>query len=429
MLEFRVLGPLEVADHGRPAPLGSGRQVRLLSCLLLHHNEVVPRDLLIDALWGERAPKTADTALRVQVHALRKLLGQERIVTDGPGYRLHVGPGELDLERFEELFARGRNELTSGEADEAAKTFRSALALWRGPALADVAYEPFAQSEIARLEGMRLAALEERIEADLALGRHRELVPELEALVSEHPVRERLHGQLMLALYRSGRQTAALAVFRRLRKALDEELGLEPDPDLKELEQAMLRQDTALRVEPAELRVRRHLPGAQTQLVGRRRELDEIGALLRGGTRLVTLTGPGGTGKTRLALQAAHALADAFADGVYFVDLSPLRDPALVQPEIAQAVGAEEQTLERHIQTRRTLLLLDNFEHVDEAAPLLAALLTSAPDLALLVTSRTPLRLSAEHEYRVPALPLSDAARLFTVRAAEGGSHRGRAHT
>ena len=253
------------------------------------------------------------------------------------------------------MFARGRNELASGAADEAATTFRSALGLWRGPALADVAYEAFAQSEIARLEAMRLAALEERIEADLALGRHRELVPELEALVSEHPVRERLHGQLMLALYRSGRQTAALAVFRRLRKALDEELGLEPDPDLKELEQAMLRQDTALRVEPAELRVRRHLPGAQTQLVGRRRELDEIGALLRGGTRLVTLTGPGGTGKTRLALQAAHALADAFADGVYFVDLSPLRDPALVEPEIAQAVGAEEQTLEHHIHSRRAL--------------------------------------------------------------------------
>ena len=187
MLEFHVLGPLEVADHGRPAPLGSGRQVRLLSCLLLHSNEVVPRDLLIDALWGERAPKTADTALRVQVHTLRKLLGQERIDTDGPGYRLHVGPGELDLERFEELFARGRNELASGAADEAATTFRSALALWRGPALADVAYEAFAQSEIARLEAMRLAALEERVEADLALGRHRELVPELEALVSEHP--------------------------------------------------------------------------------------------------------------------------------------------------------------------------------------------------------------------------------------------------
>jgi DNA-binding SARP family transcriptional activator len=254
MMEFRILGPLEVADDGRPASLGSGRQVRLLSCLLLHANEVVPRDLLIDALWGERPPPTAVIALRVQVHALRKLLGQERIATEGPRYRLHVEPGELDLEHFEALFARGRDELAAGEADAAAKTLREALARWRGPALADVAYDAFAQSEIKRLEEMRLAALEERIEADLALGLHHDLVPELEALVAEHPHRERLHGQLMLALYRSGRQSAALSVYRRLRRALDEELGLEPGPELRELEQVILRQDAVLRVEPRELR-------------------------------------------------------------------------------------------------------------------------------------------------------------------------------
>ena len=214
MLEFRVLGPLEVADGGRPTPLGSGRQMRLLSCLLLHPNEVVPRDLLIEALWGERAPKTADNALRVQVHTLRKLLGQKRIATDGPGYRLHVEPGELDLERFEELFTRGRSELASGEADEAAKTFREALDLWRGPALADVAYEAFApeRDRAARGDAARRARGSDR-------GRPRarpppRARPRARGARPEHPLRERLHGQLMLALYRAGRQTAALAVFR-----------------------------------------------------------------------------------------------------------------------------------------------------------------------------------------------------------------------
>jgi len=413
-----------VAD-GRPVALGSGRQALLLACLLLHANEVVSRDQLIDALWGERPQKTARNALQVQVHALRKRIGQERIATEGPGYRLLIERDELDLERFERLVARGRSRLASGEAEEAASTLREALGLWRGPALADVAYEAFAQADIARLGELRLVALEERVEADLALGRHLELVPELEALVGEHALRERLHGQLMLALYRSGRQTDALAAYRRFRRTLDEELGLEPGPELQELQQAILRQDGALRVEPPELRARRHLPASQTPLVGRERELDEIGGLLRSANvRLVTLTGPGGSGKTRLALQIAHELADAFPDGVYFVDLAPFRGPALVATTIAHALGVEErpeeqlaQTLAGHLRARRLLMLLDNFERVDEAAPLLSELLATAPALQLLVTSRTPLHLSGEHEYRVRPLPLSDAVQLFTARA------------
>src|SRR5262249_51809217 len=161
----------------------------------------------------------------------------------------------------------------------AASIFRDALGLWRGPALADVAYEAFAQSDIARLEELRLVALEERIDADLALARQLELVPELEALVAVQPLRERLHGQLMLALYRSGRQIDALAAFRRVRRALRDELGLEPGPELQELQQAILRQDAALRVEPPELRARRHLPAPQTPLFGRREEVDEVGGL------------------------------------------------------------------------------------------------------------------------------------------------------
>jgi predicted ATPase/DNA-binding SARP family transcriptional activator len=422
--DFRVLGPLEIVDEGRPIALGSGRQPMLLACLLMHSNEIVSRDLLIDALWGEQPRKTARNALQVQVHALRKRLGQGRITTEGPGYRLRVDGGELDRERFEWLVARGRAELASGDADSAASIFREALGLWRGPALSDVAYDAFAQSEIARLEELRLVTLEDRIDAELALARHLELVPELEALVADHPLRERVHGQLMLGLYRSGRQTDALAAFRRLRRALLEDLGLEPGPELQGLQQAILRQDAALRVEPPEVRARRHLPATQTALFGRRHELDEVGALLRSqDVRLVTLTGAGGSGKTRLALQVAKGLADAFADGVYFADLAPVREPALVGTTMARVLGVEErrdqelaQTLHGHLRTRRLLLVLDSFERVDEAAPLLSDLLAAAPGLAFLVTSRTPLRLSGEHEYRVRPLPLPDAVQLFAAR-------------
>jgi predicted ATPase/DNA-binding SARP family transcriptional activator len=405
-------------------PLGTGRQATLLICLLIRAGEVVSRDELIDALWGESPPQTAANALQVLVHALRKELGQERIATVPPGYQLVTEAGEVDVARFARLVAQGRMELAEGNADGAAATLRDALALWRGPALPEVAYEEFAQGEIARLEELRLVALEERNDADLALARHVELVPELEALVAAHPTRERLVGQLMLALYRAGRQTDALAVFRNARGVLEEKLGLEPGPELRELQRAILRHDEHLRVEPPELRARRHLPAPQTALVGRRQELEDLGGLLRApDVRLVTLTGPGGSGKTRLAIQAAHALADAFPDGVHFVDLSHLREPGLVSVAIAGALGVGERAdtatadaVAAHLRPLRLLLLLDNFEVVDEAAPLLAELLGAAPGLALLVTSRTPLRLTAEHEYRVRPLPLDDAVQLFAAR-------------
>ena len=424
-LEFLVLGPVQVLDEGRPLTLQSGRQTRLLAALLLSAGEIVSRDRLIDTLWGEQPPPTAAKALQVQIHTLRKLLGRERIATDGPGYRLDVAPGELDLERFERLVARGRNELATGDAEAAATSLREALALWRGPALADVAYEPFAQGDIARLEELRLVALEARIEADLALVRHEEIIGELESLVSLHPGRERLHGQLMLALYRSGRQQDALAVYRRARRALRDELGLDPGPGLQELQQAILRQDSALRIEPYEVRSRRHLPAPQTPLVGRQRELTEVDELLRGGgSRLVTLIGAGGIGKTRLGVQIAHDLADAFENGIYFVDLAPVREPDLVPSALADALGVDERpgqplvgTLSTHLEDLALLLLLDNFETVVEAAPLLSALLQAAPRLALLVTSRTPLRLSGEHVYRVAPLSLPTAVRLFAERA------------
>ncbi len=405
-MEVRVLGPVELAAGPVAAEPSPGKQIALLACLLIARGEVVSRDRLIDALWGERPPASAVNALQVHVHGLRRrLAGAERIERAGPGYRLRLEPGELDSERFEQLVARGRAQLAESDAGEAASTLRGALGLWRGHAYEDVRYEAFAQAEVARLEELRLAALEDRIEAELALGRHRDLVPELEALAAHHADRERLGAQLMLALYRSGRQADALDVFARVRRAMRDELGIEPGQALQELQRAILEQDEGLAVEPAELRARRHLPAAATPLTGREAELAELAALVRGGSRLVTLTGAGGIGKTRLAVQTGHELADVFPDGVYFADLSHLSDPDLVPGTIAAVLGlaAEKEAspaaaLRAFLRGRRTLLLLDNFEVVDDAAPLVSELLRAAPGLVVLATSRGPLRLSGEHQ-------------------------------
>jgi DNA-binding SARP family transcriptional activator len=246
-VEFRILGPLEVVEAGRSLPLGGKRQRALLALLLTRANQVVSSDRLIDELWGERPPKAARNTIQFYVSRLRRMLApHEVIATRPPGYLIQIEPEQLDLHRFESLAGEGRRALAEGRAGEAASTLREALALWRAPALADVASEPFAEAEIARLEELRLATLELRIEADLALGHHAELVGELEAMTAEHPLRERLQAQLMLALYRSGRQAEALDVYQRTRRTLVEELGIEPGPALQELEHAILRQDPSI---------------------------------------------------------------------------------------------------------------------------------------------------------------------------------------
>jgi DNA-binding SARP family transcriptional activator/tetratricopeptide (TPR) repeat protein len=252
-VDFRLLGPLEVLQDGRPVSLGGRKPRALLAILLLHANEVVSSDRLIDALWGESPPKAAGNTLQANVSQLRRAFGGKegaasdgRILTQRPGYVIRVQPEELDLARFEDLVDRGRRALAARDLEPAARLLREALALWRGPALADFAYEPFAEHEIARLEELRLVALEERIEADIAAGSHRELVPELERLTAEHPVRERLRGQLMLALYRAGRQADALRVYQETRRSLVDELGILPSPALQELERAILLQDPGL---------------------------------------------------------------------------------------------------------------------------------------------------------------------------------------
>jgi DNA-binding SARP family transcriptional activator len=242
-VEFRILGPIEVVERDRMLTLGGARQRALLALLLTRANEVVSADRMIDELWPTGPPQGAANALQYHVSQLRKTLGGgEAIVTQAPGYAIRVGPNELDLLRFERLV----DEAEHAPAEAAARLLRDALGLWRGPPLADVAHESFAQTEIVRLEEIRLRALELRLEADLALGRDRELVGELEALVRENPLRERLRAALMRALYGAGRQAEALEVYRQTREMLVDELGIEPSPALQELERAILRQDPSL---------------------------------------------------------------------------------------------------------------------------------------------------------------------------------------
>jgi len=266
-MDFRILGPLEVHDGSRPLVLGGERQRAVLAILLLHRNEVVPSDRLIDELWGEAPPAGARQTLRAYVSKLRRAMatngaasangGSERelgdgvLLTRGHGYVLEVLPGELDLDRFTDAAERGRDALATGRPAEAAGLLREALALWRGAPLAEFSYEGFAQAAIAQLEELHLAAVEERVQADLVLGEARELVGELRDLVARHPLRERVRGQLMLALYRSGRQAEALEVYQHFRRTLSEELGLEPGPRLQQLELAVLNRDPVLEVSAA----------------------------------------------------------------------------------------------------------------------------------------------------------------------------------
>ena len=245
-MQVRILGPFQLEEGGRRITIGGVRQRAVLASLLLHANEVVPSEQLLVDLWGEDSPPSAANALQAAISRLRRALPPGRLITRDPGYALRIFPEELDVKQFEQLISEGRDALAAGAAAEAARTLSQALSLWQGPALADFRYEPFAQAEIARLEELRLACLEERIEADLALGSASALIAQLRRLVSENPVRERLRGQLMLALYRGGRQAEALEVYREFRSVLREELGLETSPLLRELEAAILRHDPVL---------------------------------------------------------------------------------------------------------------------------------------------------------------------------------------
>jgi predicted ATPase len=435
-MEFRVLGPVQALSGGRPVPLGGPKQRALLAELLLHGGAVLPRDHLVDALWDE-PPSSARSSLQVYVHGLRRAIGTDRIETHGDGYRIRLEPGELDLARFERLIGKAEHALAEERVADAADDLDAALALWAGPPLADVADQPAARVATQRLDELRLRAVELRNDARLELGGHDGLLPELEQLIGEEPYRERLREQQILALYRAGRQKEALEAYQRARRVLVDELGVEPGPALQELERAILRQDAGLeaaaRAQPGK---RPRLPAAATSLVGRRLEIAAVEALLRrDDVRLLTLTGPGGTGKTRLALAAAEALAPELRDGAAFVDLSAVVEPELVLPTIARALELSEGSDDlgaavlAHLRDLSLLLVLDNLEQLRNATQPVAALLAAAPRVRVLATSRAPLRLSGEHAYPVPPLPVpaaagvfeelvgNDAVRLFAARA------------
>ncbi len=557
-IQIGVLGPVEATVGAEPVALGATKQRAVLAMLALNANQALSLDRLAEGLWGEHPPASAAKMVQLYVSQLRKLLGEGSIVTHGRAYELQVAPDAVDAERFERA-------LRAPDADA-----RAALRLWRGPALADLADEPFAAAEIRRLDELRIGALEAAIEGDLRQGRHAQALTELEPLLADNPLREGLHAQRMLALYRSGRQADAVEAFRAAREILVEELGLEPGPELRELHEAILRHDPALAAPPEgqglpqgtvsmlftdiegstrllqedgrryadllgehnrllrgaaarrngvgfgsegdalffaftaardaaaaardaqealaggpvsvrmaihtgepevhgddyvgidvnrtaricavahggqvvlsertrallgdafecvplglhrlrDLRGREklfqlgtavfpplrslnasNLPAPPSRLVGRRAELGTIHELLLE-HRLVTLTGAGGAGKTRLALEATAQCRDQFDDGVWWAQLAAVTEADLVLPTVAQTLGAPGPLAE-HIDERRMLILLDNLEQVVDCAPAISALLAACPGLTLLATSRTPLRLRAEREFAVPPL-------------------------
>jgi predicted ATPase/DNA-binding SARP family transcriptional activator len=437
-MQFGVLGPLLVQDTRGPVTLASAKQRALLAILLLETPHVVPVERLVDELWGDRPPPTAAKALQVHISQLRRALGADQpIVTLPRGYALHIDRSALDLYRFDALLAKARRLRTDGDLDGALAALQVALGLWRGPPLADVKLFGPGAHEATRLEGLCAIAQEERMELELARGAGAELIPELESLIAADPYREHMYGLLMLALYRAGRQADALEAFRRARQRLSDDLGLEPGPELARLQSAILAQDPALdlptsglqpavgRAEPAPsppaptTAQLAPVPHPAATILGRDQELEAALALIdRPDVRLLTLTGTGGIGKTRLALELAAALERRSS----FVELAAVFEAHLVIPAIAAALGAPAATPEgvaRALGGEPTVLFLDNFEQVLSAAPAIAGLLESAPLLKLVVTSRAPLRVRGEHELAVPPLAEASAVELFVRRVQE----------
>src|SRR6516225_7022833 len=401
--EFRILGPVEAARAGKLLQLGGRRQRALLALLLLDSGRAVLSDRLIEELWHGHPPAGAERTLRAYVSRLRSALGENVVSARSSGYVLEVAAGRLDARRFDQLLREGRDALARGAAGLAADRLRA------GPALADVADGGMLALEAQRLDELRLACLEERIDAELALGRHAELAAELERLVAEHPFRERLWRQLVLALFRCERQADALAAYRRARRFLSEELGLEPSEELQALERDILRHQVA-RAAPFE--ERHNLPAHVSSFIGRERELRELQDLLRE-QRLVTLTGTGGVGKTRLALAEAARQVGIWRDGVWLVDLAAVADLGLVASAVAGVLAVAERpdvpvlgALRDHLRSRELLLVLDNCEHLAPACgELVHELLRACENVRVLVTSRVALGVPGEVDYRVEPLP------------------------
>ncbi len=423
--ELSVLGPVQIVRDDGPIALARMQQ-RLLAALAVADGRACQVDELVDALWGERPPFSAPKLVQVYVSQLRRLLPEGvRIRTRVGAYVLEADREAVDARRFERLARESYGAGRDGNAALARSLAAQALALWRGRAYGDLADEEFARAESARLEELRLAMLEERIDAEVALGRPSEALGHALALASEHPFRERAHELAMLALYRCGRQTEALEHYAALRERLRDELGLEPGPALRELQRRILQHDSSLEPAADGATPDDSLPVPPTPLVGRERELGALAEILaRREIRLLVLTGAGGSGKTRLALEAVRRAAPTYANGATLVELAPLRDPALVLPTIAKRLDVSPPSdielldaLVGAVRPQELLLLVDNAEHLRDAAPLFAELVARAPRLTLLVTSRAVLHLSGEHVFPVQPLEEDSAVELFEQRA------------
>jgi predicted ATPase/DNA-binding SARP family transcriptional activator len=439
-MRFQILGPTNVlGEDGEPIVLGGPRVRALLTLLALHAGRIVGAEQLVDGMYGTRPPEGVANALQSQVSRLRRALGRDVVEFHPAGYRLVADPQDVDARRFERLAQAGRQSLAGGDPGQAATLLREALELWRGAPLTDA---PHAEAAATALAELRLTATEDRVQADLDLGGHRELVAELTQLAAAHPLRERLRAQLMRALYGSGRQAEALTVYEEARKLLDEELGVEPGAELAAAHLAVLRADPALGSAapsaPAAQRSRQGLRAQLTSFVGRADELTQLGDRLRA-SRLVTLIGPGGAGKTRLAAEAAE---QAPGD-VCFVPLAPVTDGADVARAVLAALDIRDATLHHSgrpvvdpgtrlltaLADRSLLLVLDNCEHLVAAtAELTDLLLASCPGLRVLVTGREALGITGESilpvsPLRLPPPDAGDpldypAVRLFADRAA-----------
>jgi predicted ATPase/DNA-binding SARP family transcriptional activator len=445
-VEYRILGRIEVLQDGSPLPILAPRHRKLLATLLVHADHVVPSDKLIEDLWGHEPPSSAPAILHVRISELRNQLRGGRaedtvgILTRGSGYQLVLGPDDLDARSFERLSAAGHSALRRGDNVGASTRLAEALAIWRGPALADVADEQFAQAEIARLDTLHVQTLEDDLDVELALGRHEEVVARLGALVAEHPLHERFWCQLMMAQYRAGRQADALQSFSHARELLVEELGVDPGPELQRMHAAVLSQDLYLSP-PAPFTPAHeppnNLPWRLTSFVGREAERSRVQQLLRR-KRLVTVVGTGGVGKSRLALEVAREALHHYGGGVWLVELAAVTAPDRVVAAVAAAAGVREhpehtltELLVDRFSSRPTILVLDNCEHLlDAAAAMGQELLESCPQLTILATSRERLGITGEAlepltGLGVPGLgtgessgsPAGEAERLFADRA------------
>jgi predicted ATPase/DNA-binding SARP family transcriptional activator len=423
---YGLLGPVEVRVDGRAVPLPGARQRLVLTLLLVDVNRMVPASRLIDELWEAALPADPRGALRTQVSRLRRALGPAGgdLATVEGGYCLTVQRGQLDAARFEDMLAeaaRAGGEQALGLVDEA-------LALWRGPAVSEFADRPFALATAARLDELRLVAAERRAELLLIAGLAEEAAATLQALLAEHPEREQARGLFMQALYRAGRHTEALSTFRTWRRYLAEELGLDPSPALRRIEQDILRHTAGAPDARGEVVNRTPvLPVPVTSFVGRDADLAAVTGLL-GRARLVTLHGPGGVGKTRLALEVAVRTGGSYRNGVCFCDLAAVSEPHVVRA-LATAAGLSERAFQRlddqlveQLAGRHVLVVLDNCEHVAQAAAVLTErLLKETRNVTLLATSRERLEVDGEHVWQVRPLPVSGlgapAVRLFLDRA------------